>query len=195
MWACGEHINIWMGKELILLLSIPYLYIPIAFIWFSIIFRNNNLKNCLIIVGSIGVALLSIIVCDMYFPMEPIFPSHSSNIYIALVVLLVIFSLLLFRSRTFAFVILLMTALLICVLLDFLILHIYELLLGIINAIIFYMLFLILRKRLSSSQTTWITNQYTNSGYAVTNMYLLNNILILTAFLMLILLLHEKCIA
>ena len=195
MWACGEHINIWMGKELILLLSIPYLYIPIAFIWFSIIFRNNNLKNSLIIVGSIGVALLSIIVCDMYFPMEPIFPSHSSNIYIALVVLLVIFSLLLFRSRTFAFVILLMTALLICMLLDFLILHIYELLLGIINAIIFYMLFLILRKRLSSSQTTWITNQYTNSCYAVTNMYLLNNILILTAFLMLILLLHEKCIA
>ena len=170
MWACGEHINIWMGKELILLLSTPYLYIPIAFIWFSIIFRNNNLKNCLIIVGSIGVALLSIIVCDMYFPMEPIFPSHSSNIYIALVVLLVIFSLLLFRSRTFA-------------------------LLGTINAIIFYMLFSILRKRLSSSQTTWITNQYTNSGYAVTNMYLLNNILILTAFLMLILLLHEKCIA
>ena len=189
MWACGEHINIWMGKELILLLSIPYLYIPIAFIWFSIIFRNNNLKNSLIIVGSIGVALLSIIVCDMYFPMEPIFPSHSSNIYIALVVLLVIFSLLLFRSRTFAFVILLMTALLICMLLDFLILHIYELLLGIINAIIFYMLFLILRKRLSSRIA------YKKSGYAVTNMYLLNNILILTAFLMLILLLHEKCIA
>ena len=177
------HISGWIGKELIELLSCIYLYIPLLLSWFIILLRNNSLKRGISILSTIGLLLL-LVYYTSDLAKEYIIGVESSEYSKALGMIdeIFVFYLCLFRSRS-----LLLITLLEGILLYFMInFIIFDILYGGILAVIVYFLFILLDYKLSSQKATWITERYTRSGYAISDIFFLGNILILTGFVQLI---------
>ena len=173
------HISGWIGKELIELLSCIYLYIPLLLSWFIILLRNNSLKRGISILSTIGLLLL-LVYYTSDLAKEYIIGVESSEYSkaVGMSAAILVFSLCLFRSRS-----LLLITLLEGILLYFM-LPLLKVI--IILAVIIYFLFILLDYKLSSQKATWITERYTRSGYAISDIFFLGNILILTGFVQLI---------
>lgn len=181
------HISGWIGKELIELLSCIYLYIPLLLSWFIILLRNNSLKRGISILSTIGLLLL-LVYYTSDLAKEYIIGVESSEYSKAvdMSAAILVFSLCLFRSRSLLLITLLEGILLYFMLPLLKVIIIFDILYGGILAVIVYFLFTLLDYKLSSQKATWITERYTRSGYAISDIFFLGNILILTGFVQLI---------
>ena len=182
----------WIGKELVELLSNIYIYIPVIVTWVIVIIRNNTIKSGLLILFTL--TCLSFIAFYSLYPLEALFSLHRdmpSSRLVVVAISIISFSALLFRSRSFLLTLLSILILLAFILPTHFIRHTFGLAVGLLEALILYAIYLIISKKFSLNKNTWITQQYTHSGYAIIDISILSNVLVITEFVVLFMLLYR----
>ena len=186
-----EHIDSWIGKEFIELLSNIYVYIPLIITSLIVIIRNNSIKSSLLL--TVFIVGLIVLVAYTLVPLKiaDIVEIQSLSRVLAIVVSINTFSICLFRSRFFSIVLVILVGLILLTLSGLFLLHLFEFIVGIVESLVFYSIYKLVSKKLSLSDNTWISQQYTRSGYALTDIQLLSNMMIITGFIILIALLYR----
>ena len=188
-----EHIDSWIGKEFIELLSNIYVYMPLIITSLIVIIRNNSIKSSLlltvIIIGLIVLVAYTLVPLKILF--ADIVEIQSLSRVLAIVVSINTFSICLFRSRFFSIVLVILVGLILLTLSGLFLLHLFEFIVGIVESLVFYSIYKLVSKKLSLSDNTWISQQYTRSGYALADIQLLSNMMIITGFIILIALLYR----
>lgn len=190
------HIGSWIGKELIELLSNIYIYIPLMLIGFIIIIRNNSVKSCLLVFVSILCLMFSI--HYTLGPIEALFGGqvnlHSSMCFFTVFSAITVFISCLFRNRSFFITSLVVIGIAIGTLPEYFKEHLFGIIISVLEALILYGIYLLISKKFLTNRNTWVSQQFTHSGYALTDILLLNNVIVLTAFIILIIFLFKMVI-
>lgn len=181
------YIDLWIGKRFLESLSYIYYYIPAFLMWVILILRNNSLKKASLLFCILACLLLSGSVLLRVLSTFSIFHATSSSLTVVWVTSFIVFSLLLFKCKSFFFITLL-EVLLTLVWYANSFPYFIEILFACILSYLFYRMFYICCKKFAlETSNFWITEQYTRSGYLISDIHILNSIVILTYFLNLLL--------
>ncbi len=184
---CNElYTDSWIGKGLIQSLSCLFMYIPILLILFYVIAKNSSLRSCILLISILTV----LIVFNVLLPFICINSLETFDNFswpICLVISLCTFFSLLFRSRSFLAILLFEAALLSILFFSYAISHWIYIAVSCGSAIIFYALFFLLDRKIFKREKHWITEQYTSSGFSISDISLLNVTIVTTGFIHLLL--------
>lgn len=179
--------GMWIGKDMNYFFSYPYIYIVMLLLWGYVIIRNNSIKNSLLIILLMGGLFL------YNYVMTNIM--HLTYIpFINILFTAIVFLLLLFRS--FSFFIISLLFVLHYYLFSYLLSTVFLKNVGIslLGSLIFYAIYYFLNRRLVLDDRKLISEQYTETGYFVPDICLLNIVYLVVFFAGLIYTVSSKII-